>query len=225
MTKTIEITLYQFDELNDKAKEKARNYYCENWMSHEWWDSTYEYMKEEGEHKHGFRVDDIRFSGFWSQGDGASWCGAVDLGDWVRKTFNSTDLEHPLTQIFLALLDEGWIESKVLVSFNSSRYSHENTMSVNTIDHYYAVDDGSVLEMGMLKGANVLDLLKTLGCMEVKGSVFDTMHDRLEEDCRAFARTIYRELESDYEAQTSEDAIGEAYAINDVWFYESGAIA
>ncbi len=40
MTKTIEITLYQFDELNDKAKEKARNHYCENWMQDEWWDST-----------------------------------------------------------------------------------------------------------------------------------------------------------------------------------------
>lgn len=225
MTKTVEITLYQFDELNDKAKEKAVHNYHTNWMDDDWYQCTYEYMKEEGEHKHGFRVDDIRFSGFWSQGDGASWCGAVNLADWVNKTFNSTDKEHPLTQIFLALLDEGWIESKVLVSFDSSRYCHENTMSVNTIDHYYAIDDGSVLEIGMLKGAKVMDLLKTLGCTEVKGSVFDTMHDRLEEDCRAFARDIYRELEADYEGQTTEEAIGEAYACNDVWFDESGRIA
>lgn len=225
MTKTIEITLYQFDELNDKAKEKAVNHYREHWMSHDWWDSTYEYMKEEGEHKHGFRVDDIRFSGFWSQGDGASWCGAVDLADWVRKTFNSTDLEHPLTQIFLALLDEGWIESKVLVSFSSSNYCHENTMDVNNIDHYFAVDDGAVMETGMFKGAQVHELLKLLGALEVKGGVLDTLSERLTEECKAFARTIYRELESDYNGQTTEAAIGETYAINDVWFTEEGRVA
>ena len=219
MTKTIEITLYQFDELNDKAKEKAVQNYHNNWMQDERWGSTYDYMKEEGEHKHGFRVDDIRFSGFWSQGDGASWCGAVDLGDWVRKTFNSTDLEHPLTQIFLALLDEGWIESKVLVSFNSSHYCHENTMHVNNIDHYYKIDDDSVMEMGMFKGANVAELIHLIE------STLDTLYERLVEECQDFARTIYKELEADYEAQTTEEVIAESYAINDVWFDETGRIA
>ena len=222
MTKTIEVTLYQFDELNEKAKEKARENYHEHWMQHEWWDSTYEYMKEEGEHKHGFRVDDILFSGFWSQGDGASWCGAVDLGDWVRKTFNSTDLEHPLTQIFLALLDEGWIESKVLVSFNSSHYCHENTMDVATINHYYEIDDDSVLETGMLKGASIKDLMQMLDC---EGGFLSSLDERLVEECKDFARTIYRELKADYDAQTSEEAVAESYAINDVWFTEEGRIA
>jgi hypothetical protein len=222
MTKTIEITLYQFDELPAKAKEKAANYYLEHWMLDDWYECTIEHMKEEGDHKHGFRVDDIRFSGFWSQGDGASWCGAVDLGDWVRKTFNSTDLEHPLTQIFLALLEEGWIESKVLVSFSSSLYCHEKTMHVNSIDHYHRIDDGSVMEMGMLKGAQVADLITMLNC---EGGYLRTLDERLKDDCEAFARTIYRELEADYNAQTTEEAIGEVYACNDVWFDESGRIA
>ena len=218
MTKTVEITLYQFDELSDKAKEKARENYITNWMSDDWYTFTYDMMKEEGL-KYGFNIKDIRFSGFWSQGDGASWCGAVDLGDWVRKTFNSTDLEHPLTQIFLALLDEGWIESKVLVSFNSSHYCHENTMHVNTIDHYYKIDDDSVMEMGMFKGANVAELIHLIE------STLDTLYERLVEECKDFARTIYKELEADYEGQTTEEAIGEAYAINDVWFDETGRIA
>ena len=222
MTKTVEITLYQYDELNDKAKEKARENYITNWMSDDWHECTIECMKEDGHHNYGFNVKDIRFSGFWSQGDGASWCGAVDLGDWVRKTFNSTDLEHPLTQIFLALLDEGWIESKVLVSFSSSRYSHEKTMHVNSIDHYHRIEDGSVMEMGMLKGALVHDLIKMLDCA---GGYLRTLDERLVEECQDFARTIYKELEADYEAQTSEESIAEIYAINDVWFYESGAIA
>lgn len=219
MTKTVEITLYQFDELNDKAKEKARDNYITNWMDDAWYDCTVDYMKEEGEHKHGFRVDDIRFSGFWSQGDGASWCGAVDLGDWVRKTFNSTDLEHPLTQIFLALLDEGWIESKVLVSFNSSHYCHEKTMHVNCIDRYQPIIDGSVMAMGMFKGADVEELFTLVE------STLDTLYERLKDDCEAFACDIYNALEEDYEGQTTEEAIAESYALNDVWFTEEGRVA
>ena len=222
MTKTIEITLYQFDELNAPAKEKATHNYLENWMQDNWWDCTYEAMKEDGEHNHGFNVKDIRFSGFWSQGDGASWCGAVRLSEWVNKTFNSADKENPLTQIFLALVDEGWIDEQVLVSFSSSHYCHEKTMHVNNIHHYYRIEDGSVLETGMLKGALVADLIKMLDCA---GGYLRTLDERLVEDCQAFAQTIYRELEADYRAQTTEEAIAEAYAINDVWFYESGAVA
>jgi hypothetical protein len=39
--KTIEVTLYKFDELTEKAKEKAiKNYFDIN-IDHEWWDSIY----------------------------------------------------------------------------------------------------------------------------------------------------------------------------------------
>lgn len=35
-------TLYKFDELSDKAKEKARDWYREGALDYDWWDSTYE---------------------------------------------------------------------------------------------------------------------------------------------------------------------------------------
>lgn len=220
MTKTIEITLYQFDELNDKAKEKARNYYCENWMSHDWWDSTYEYMKEEGEHKHGFRVDDIRFSGFWSQGDGASWCGAVNIKDWIASK-PSEYQQHPTTQIILALIEEGWVDEQVLVSFGNHHYCHEYTMGVDGISCTEPVSDEE-MQFGMFKGAQVDDLIKIVDAPQ--GALYD-MSKEIEEDCRSFARDIYRELELDYEGQTSEESIAESYAINDVWFTEEGRVA
>ncbi len=40
--KVIKTNVYQFNELDDKAKEKARNWYRESAMDHEWWDFTYE---------------------------------------------------------------------------------------------------------------------------------------------------------------------------------------
>ena len=103
MTKTVEITLYQFDELSDKAKEKARENYITNWMRDDWYECTYEAMKEDGHHNYGFNVKDIRFSGFWSQGDGASWCGSVNVPAWI-KSKPSQYQEHPTTQIVLALI-------------------------------------------------------------------------------------------------------------------------
>ncbi len=40
--KTIQTQVYTFDELNDEAKEKARDWYREHAMDYEWWESTYE---------------------------------------------------------------------------------------------------------------------------------------------------------------------------------------
>ena len=221
MTKTVEITLYQFDELSDKAKEKAANYYIEHWMHDEWWDCTYEAMKEDGHHNYGFNVKDIRFSGFWSQGDGASWCGSVNVPAWIKSKPTAYQ-EHPTTQIVLALIEEGWVDEQVLVSFSSSRYCHENTMDVGGIDHHCRIEEDAVMESGMFKGAQVGDLIKIIDAPH--GVLYD-MSRELEQDCKAFARTIYRELEDDYRAQTTEEAIGEAYACNDVWFDESGRMA
>ena len=220
MTKTIEVTLYQFDELSDKAKERARNNYCEHWMDHEWWDCTYDMMKEEGEHKHGFNIKDIRFSGFWSQGDGASWAGAVNVKDWIMSK-PTTYQEHPTTQIVLALIDEGWIDNIVLVTFGTWHYCHEYNMSIGDISCTEPISDEE-MQFGMFKGAQVGELIKIVDAPQ--GALYD-MSKEIEEDCRAFARTIYRELEADYYSQTTEEAIAEMYAINDVWFDETGAIA
>lgn len=220
MTKTVEITLYQFDELSDKAKEKAANYYIEHWMHDEWWDCTYEMMKEDGL-KQGFRVRDIRFSGFCSQGDGASWCGSVNVREWLNS--KPTEYQaHATTQIILALIEEGWVDEQVLVSFGSSRHCHEYSMDITEIAGHEPEDDDVKMERGLFKGASVRELMHIVGC--TGGALYD-MDKELKDDVIAFARTIYRELEADYNGQITEEAIGEAYACNDVWFDESGRIA
>ncbi len=40
--KIITTKVYEFDELSDKAKEKARDWYREHALDYEWWDSQYE---------------------------------------------------------------------------------------------------------------------------------------------------------------------------------------
>jgi hypothetical protein len=42
MPRTMETMVFHFDELSDKAKEKARDWYREGALDHDWWDSVYE---------------------------------------------------------------------------------------------------------------------------------------------------------------------------------------
>ena len=78
-------TVYQFPELSDAAKEKARNWYRELGPHDDWWEAVYEDFERVCEIL-GIRLKTtpvrlmgggtrakpcIWFSGFWSQGDGA----------------------------------------------------------------------------------------------------------------------------------------------------------
>lgn len=42
MPRIKEVTLYNYDELSDEAKEKARDWYRESSSNDDWWGSTYE---------------------------------------------------------------------------------------------------------------------------------------------------------------------------------------
>lgn len=42
MSKVIETTVYEFNELSDNAKEKAREWYREGALNYDWWESMFE---------------------------------------------------------------------------------------------------------------------------------------------------------------------------------------
>lgn len=46
--RTIETVVYQFEELTDAAKERAREWWRERALDYEWWDSTYDDAKRIG---------------------------------------------------------------------------------------------------------------------------------------------------------------------------------
>jgi hypothetical protein len=70
-----ETTVYQFDELSDEAKEKAREWYRQGNVTTRFWsECTIDDAKEIGKLL-GMDIDNIYFSGFWSQGDGACFEG------------------------------------------------------------------------------------------------------------------------------------------------------
>ena len=71
---TIKRKLYIFDELEDDAKEKAREWYRGGNLDYEWHDCIYEDTKTIAE-LFGLDITKIYFSGFSSQGDGACFEG------------------------------------------------------------------------------------------------------------------------------------------------------
>ena len=75
--------------LSPAAQERARDWYRENCLDYEWWDSDYDHWKEKLAAL-GFTDADIKFRGFYSQGDGASFTAGVSYLNTAQTTTRAT---------------------------------------------------------------------------------------------------------------------------------------
>jgi hypothetical protein len=74
--KTISTPVFEFDELEDSAKDRARDWYRQVALDYEWWDFTYEDAARVGLEILGFecyRKIETRFGGFMKPGSGWRW--------------------------------------------------------------------------------------------------------------------------------------------------------
>ena len=101
---TKQITVYDIEELTGKARERALDWLREG-LDYEWWDSAFEDAKKCAECL-GIEVDNIYFSGFWSQGDGACFNGkyAYRKG-WKKALKEYAPMDNKLERIGQALQD------------------------------------------------------------------------------------------------------------------------
>ena len=176
--KIVELELYQFAELSDKAKERARD----------WWrryddfddDSTLSDAKAIAA-LIGIGACEIQYSGFASQGDGASFTGIYNYKpDALQTVIAYAPQDTKLHAIVSDIVAAGQETQIAIIRDNNCRYSHEYTMTIS---------DGP-----------------------------NAMLDAL----RAFARWIYRQLESAYDYQNSNEYIDDVLAINEYWFDVAG---
>ena len=81
------ITTYNFSELSEAVREKL----IESYELSDWWDSwVIDEIKEEAKEL-GIEDFDFQYSGFWSQGDGASFTGTLTtdlLAAILKERFN-----------------------------------------------------------------------------------------------------------------------------------------
>ena len=201
-------------ELKEKDPERYEKEYWkwrEYAAEYEWWDDVYEMAKEDAKPK-GMRVDEIFFSGFWSQGDGASWVGEVDVIPFLK----AKGLEaEPMWFTLIALIRDGWIDDKATVDGGGYRVM---TTKVRDFAMNSSAHDGGVVSGGVLAGANVLDLLDAFGGDEA----LDALEELMNEAAEDYAGDIYRMLENEYEHLTSEEMFESSCECNEIEFDDEG---
>lgn len=169
-----------------------------------WWDSTYADFKSEMAHT-GVDVDKMMFSGFWSQGDGASFTGRISD---IKLFMEHHKLAETYPAVMRLLSYDGNIDLRVVRTGGYSHYYHENTVAVDTPynDQFsYLLPTDDPLRAAVV-GQWDTDLVAEITALEEAATKI------IRSDCRV----LYRQLEEEYNYLTSDDAVWEAIQSNDL---------
>jgi len=216
---------YSFDELSPEAQETALESYRDiNTDYNDWHDPIIEGFIEDMMEEFGVDIgtEDIFYTGFYSQGDGASFKGTVDDEEKFFK--NALSLK---SSEFLDMGDEEKSDDEELVTLmgdlrnigfdnrerlkpedfyiqftkSSSRYEHSNTMDIDVeVDEIEEEDDDE--------------------------RYFKSFISKIESESLDWARgkadELYSSLSRYYEELQKDDAVKEAILDNDYQFDEEG---
>lgn len=203
------IDLFQFDELDEDAKERARDWYREGALLDDWYESVYEdaarIMEVLGIRSQkpvklmsgGTRYDPcIWFSGFSSQGDGACFEGSYSYAKGSRKAIREyAPQDTELHRIADTLAD------------TQRRYFYRLSANVDHSGHYY--HEGCTRIDVSYDGDDYRD---------IDGDDDDAIQEAL----RDFMRWIYRALEREHDYLMSDESVDESIRANEYEFDEDG---
>lgn len=133
MAKEITITVYSINELDETVKAEVLDKYRYNSVDVDWYHPVYDDFFADLE-RYGIEAD-IEFTGFYSQGDGASFTTTTCDTDLLIRTLFEEGRNIPEN----ALLDSKNL-SVSIERFNG-RYVHEETMYVDVNDEGISLSD------------------------------------------------------------------------------------
>lgn len=214
-----ETEVYTYDELDENAKEKAREELRDINTDYDWWDCTYDdiqtiagylgldinqkpYQTMGGQTRYS---PSIWFSGFYHQGSGSSYDATWDASKVkdVREWAPQDKELHRINDILTELAKEN-PELTARVKSDGDNWINVEVQHGETRD-------------------NVLDEL-TYDSPEYKAEqAKDNEREKtLTEALRDFNRWIYNQLEKEYEYKTSDEAIAETIIANEYEFTKEG---
>lgn len=138
MPEVIERTIYTLAELEGKARDAALETLSGWAVDYDWWEDVIDCFVETTEDEDVITIarktastvggrtitePQVHFSGFWSQGDGASFAGTVDVAAYLKLTKQAGKKRS----LYNWAVEQG--ASFRIVT--SGRYSHEYTMTVD----------------------------------------------------------------------------------------------
>jgi hypothetical protein len=210
----IEDEVYTWDTLPDSVRDKVRITLAPDG---DWYDTVIDDHKEQAKEK-GFDIHSTTFSGFWSQGDGASWNGSVVLAKYLATHApHEPDTKH---MILLALANSGLLCNAAVHRSRHSHYAHSGNMTCDTIETFLLGDGEEITHDCIFKGADASALLESVGGEEA----LTELAAQIQKDVRADADALYKALEAEYEDQSSDEYLRALCAMNEYRFNEDGDI-
>jgi len=194
ITALVEKTVYDFSELSDTAKQEAISRYACN---HDWWDGVYDDFLQICEIL-GFKVKskDVQFSGFYHQGSYAAFSGYYYFRkEMVKKIKEYAPQDEELHRIAKEL---SAMQRKCFYSL-SAKFTYSDY-------HGYSVD--------------MEDERRNHGWLDAGCDAEDVFRQVLKD----LSAWLYKQLQNDYEDQTSEESFKELAEINEWTFNENGRI-
>jgi hypothetical protein len=207
-----------FQQLSNYAKQQAITEYGQ--PPDDWHEEIYARAMEEGPAR-GFHLAEIQFSGFSSQGDGASWTGHVWLPDFIEYHNKPEHDDYTQYVVLRELIKDGWCEESLTISRHGFYYNHSGMMRGSGVDDrlHYAEDD-SVMDRGILEGANVKELANSIN----SDAMFNDLDEWTLRKAQAYANDIYKQLKEEYEHYTSEEYFIDLCDINGWRFDQRGIL-
>lgn len=198
-TETVVRQLYTFNELDDDGKEKAREWWRRDGLDYEWHYDVISDIKQIGSML-GIDIDDVYFSGFSSQGDGACFTGhyAYNPGALpaVMREYPSDTELHQVARD-LQTIQRAWFYQLTAAVRHQGHGFHEycTLIDVRTDDDVTGYDRD-----------------------------ITPAEDGIAEALRDFMRWSYRRLEREYDWLMSDEQVDESMICNEYEFTEDGEI-
>lgn len=174
-----------FSQLAPKIQKEILDSYRENMVDGHWWGDVFEEIETELRSLT-FEDVDIQFSGFYSQGDGASFTGEVREPAVFLKQALGLDLPPLVTDLF-----------HIRVTRGMSRYVHENSVDFECgYDHdSHEIEDEEWFLA--LYSPQIYNLDEIQEQIETAGSKW----------LKQFCLGIYKRLEQEYDSLTSDENV------------------
>lgn len=212
--RTIETPVFMFDQLSDEAKTRALDKNREYNIDHEWWDAVYEDADMMAAIM-GINIDkkgnrgsspSICFSGFSSQGDGASF-----EGEYSYKKGAVRELKQAAPA--------RWEKEGVWVDNESNIELHRIAKGLQDAQrpHFYRLE-AKVSFYGHYSHSGCTRI-EVQDCEHIYRDIGDAEED-VRQLLRDFMDWIYARLEAEYDYLTSDEAVKEA--LQDTEFDEEG---
>ena len=201
MSRVIEKTIYQFSELSDKAKERARDWYrgcieSDELTDYDYWTAIADVLGIKFDQRKGSSKPCVWWSGFASQCDGACFEGHYTYATGSRKAIREY---APRNTVLHGIADD-------LASIQR-RYFYQIEAKITHNGHYYH--------------SGMMDIDVYSPTSEYFRS-YPASFDDIKQPLRDFADWIYKQLNAQNDYLNSDENIDECIEINEYEFDENG---